>query len=249
LATTYRLLYDWHTHTTFSHGTGSVADNVRTAARLGLRGVGITDHGPGHVFFGLKRSRFAKLRGEIEAMKTQNPGLEIFMGVEANIMGASGDLDLSPSEAALFDYVIAGYHYGAFRGNALALSLLHAENMISDAFGLSSRRLLVKNTEMVEKALHTNDIKILTHPGDKGPVDILAVARACAETDTLFEINARHKSLTAEGLRLAASVADARFAVSSDAHSPEAVGNVPRAIALIAEAGLDAERVVNLRTD
>jgi putative hydrolase len=246
LATTYRLLYDWHTHTTFSHGKGSVADNVRAAVRLGLRGIGITDHGPGHVFFGLKRSRFAEMRAEIEAQKAQNPELEILMGVEANTMGASGLLDLTSADFAAFDYIIAGYHYGAFRGNPVALGLFHAENILCDVIGVPSRRALVKNTEMIEKALYTNDIKILTHPGDKGPVDLLAVARACAETDTLFEINARHKSLTAEGLRTAAR-SSAKFAVSSDAHSPERVGDVARAVALISEAGLDPERVVNLQ--
>jgi putative hydrolase len=105
--------------------------------------------------------------------------------------------------------------------------------------------LSVKNTEMTERALYTNDIKMLTHPGDKGPVDIFAVARACAETHTLFEINARHKTLTAADLRTAAR-ADVKFAVSSDAHSPKRVGEAAHAIELILEAGLDPERVVNL---
>jgi putative hydrolase len=198
------------------------------------------------VFFGLQRSRFAKMRAEIEAQKAQYPGLEIFMGVEANTMSASGLLDLTPADFAAFDYVIAGYHYGAFRGTFFALGLLHIENIIGGATGRPSKRLLVKNTEMIEKALHSNNIKMLTHPGDKGLVDILAVARVCAETDTLFEINARHKSLTIEGLKTAARTG-AKFAVSSDAHSPEDVGNVKRAVDLIPEAGLDIERVVNLR--
>jgi putative hydrolase len=245
LATTYKLLYDWHTHTTFSHGTGGVADNVRAAARLGLRGIGITDHGPGHALYGFGRSRFAEMRRETEALKAQYPGLDIFMGLEANIVDASGRLDLSPSEFALFDYVIAGYHYGAFGEDRWASGLMHVENMICDAVGLSAKRLRIRNTEMTERALHNNDVKMLTHPGDKGPVDLFAVARACAETDTLFEINARHRSLTAEGLRTAAR-SDAKFAVSSDAHSPGRVGDAVHAVELILEAGLDIARVVNL---
>jgi putative hydrolase len=227
---------------------GSVEDNVRAAARLGLLGIGITDHGPGHLFYGFKRSRFAEMRRRIEDRKAQNPGLAIYMGMEANIVDASGRLDLLPSEFALFDYVIAGYHYGAFGAHPLALGRLHVENLFCDVLGLSSKRLLIQNTEMTEKALHTNDIKMLTHPGDKGPVDLFAVARACAETDTLFEINARHKSLTAEGLRTAART-DVRFAVSSDAHSPGRVGQTAHAMALIREAGLDIARVVNITED
>jgi putative hydrolase len=218
---------------------------VRAAARLGLRGVGVTDHGPGHLLYGFRRSRFAEMRREIESIKAQNPRLDVLMGVEANIVDASGRLDLSPSEFALFDYVIAGYHYGALGDNPLALGLLHAENMIGDALGSASKRSKIKNTEMTERALHANDIKMLTHPGDKGSVDLFAVARACAETDTLFEINARHKSLTAEGLRTAAC-SDVKFAVSSDAHSPGRVGEVAHAMELIREAGLDPARVVNI---
>jgi putative hydrolase len=224
---------------------GSVEDNARAAARRGLLGVGISDHGPGHLFYGFKRSRFAEMRRAIEALKAQNPGLAVCMGVEANIVDASGRLDLSPSEFALFDYVLAGYHYGAFGERPLALGRLHAENLICDILGFSSKRLRIRNTEMTENALYNNDIKMLTHPGDKGPVDLFAVARACAETDTLFEINARHKSLTAEDLRTAART-DARFAVSSDAHSPGRVGEVTHAMELIRKAGLDVARVVNL---
>jgi putative hydrolase len=218
---------------------------VRAAAQRGLLGIGITDHGPGHILYGFKPARFAEMRREIEALKARNPGLSVYMGMEANIVDASGRLDLSPSEFALFDYVIAGYHYGALGGNPFALGFLHIENMIADAAGLSAKRLRIKNTEMTERALHGNDIKMLTHPGDKGPVDLFAVARACAETNTLFEINARHKSLTAEGLRTAART-DAMFAVSSDAHSPGRVGDVASALELIREAGLDAARVVNI---
>jgi putative hydrolase len=208
--------------------------------------VGITDHGPGHLFYGFKRARFAEMRREIEAIKARNPGLAVFMGLEANIVDASGLLDLPPADFALFDYVIAGYHYGAFGARPLPLALLHAENMISDGLGLSAKRLLIKNTEMTEKALYSNDIKMLTHPGDKGPADLFAIARACAETDTLFEINARHKALTAEGLRTAART-EVKFAVSSDAHSPRRVGEVSHALDLIRKAGIDAARVVNLR--
>ncbi|MEI3518261.1 MAG: hypothetical protein V8R14_02025 [Clostridia bacterium] len=34
---------------------------------------------------------------------------------------------------------------------------------------------------MVIRALRENDISILTHPGDKGPFDIKAIAEVCAD--------------------------------------------------------------------
>ncbi|MBF1138496.1 MAG: PHP domain-containing protein [[Eubacterium] sulci] len=52
----YRMTFDYHTHTTFSHGTGSIEDNVKVAISKGLKALAISDHGPGHLTYGVKRS-------------------------------------------------------------------------------------------------------------------------------------------------------------------------------------------------
>ena len=36
----YKILYDYHTHTVFSHGKGSIEDNVLSARKLGLKEIG-----------------------------------------------------------------------------------------------------------------------------------------------------------------------------------------------------------------
>ena len=41
----YRMIYDHHTHTIYSHGKGTILDNVRVAAAKGIRSIAITDHG------------------------------------------------------------------------------------------------------------------------------------------------------------------------------------------------------------
>lgn len=110
----------------------------------------------------------------------------------------------------------------------------------------AGRKLLVKNTDMTLKALYENDLKILTHPGDKGRFDIGAIARACEETDTLMEISTWHAHLTVEEIKIAAKT-DARFIVSSDAHTPGRVGSFAGGVERALEAGLDIERIVNIR--
>ena len=99
---------------------------------------------------------------------------------------------------------------------------------------------------MVIKALYENDIAILTHPGDKGPFEMLPIAEACADTDTLMEISTWHPHLTVDEIRIAAQT-DAQFIISSDAHVPERIGDFEGGLERALEAGLDLSRIVNLR--
>ena len=95
------------------------------------------------------------------------------------------------------------------------------------------------------KALRKNDIRTLTHPGDKGAVFLEEVAQVCAETDTYMEISNRHRQLTTEEIR-SVSKYDVKFIIGSDAHVPQRVGTCENAVARVKEAGIDPARVVNL---
>ena len=52
----WKMTYDIHTHTTFSHGKGSMEDNVKAAIEKGLSAVAISDHGPGHINYGFTKT-------------------------------------------------------------------------------------------------------------------------------------------------------------------------------------------------
>ena len=58
----YEMIYDLHTHTTYSHGKGSVEDNVREAFNQNMEFIAISDHGPGHLTYGVNREEFVNLR-------------------------------------------------------------------------------------------------------------------------------------------------------------------------------------------
>lgn len=237
----YRMIFDYHTHTTFSHGKGSIEDNVKAAVKAGLSALAITDHGPGHLTYGVKRSDFSVMREEIERLKPLYPQVDIYLGVEANIVSVGNYLDVTEEETAGFDFILAGYHYGIPHGYCVSNWL--------DAHGLlpgGGTSLLVKNTDMTLKALYENDIKILTHPGDKGRFDIHDIAKACADTDTLMEISTWHSHLTVEEIKIAAKT-DAKFVISSDAHSPDRVGSFHGGIERALKAGLEIERIVNIK--
>lgn len=242
----YKLTYDLHTHTIFSHGKGTIEDNVKIGIAKGLKTIGISDHGPGHVSYGVKRKNIAVMRAEVDRLKPLYPEIEILLGVEANIINPSGRLDVYPEELAFFDYLLAGYHYGVFGECPWKAAKLHAQNyLLTGYFHREGKKQRKTNTELTVRAIYENDICILTHPGDKGPFDIYELAVACAERGTLMEISTWHDWLTVEAIKEAAKT-DVRFVISSDAHRPERIGDCQGAVDRIMAAGLDLERVDNL---
>ncbi|GHU61107.1 phosphoesterase [Clostridia bacterium] len=242
----YQLLSDLHTHTVYSHGKGSVEDNIRAALDLGIRTIGIADHGPGHLGFGVPRKKLTEQKAEIRALRLKYPDVEILFGVEANIIATEAGIDIKPQEFSYFDFVCAGWHYGAMDGLSPGGIASTLANLARSRVEQASQRQIKRNTDMIVHALEHDQIKFLTHPGDKAPVDLLEIAAVCARTGTLIEINTSHMSLTAEDLRMM-MLTDVRFIVNSDAHTPDRVGDFLPALALIAEAGIGMERVVNLQ--
>lgn len=241
----YKMTFDLHTHTTFSHGKGSIEDNVKAAITAGLNEVGIADHGPGHVLYGFKREAVPEMRREIERLTPLYPQIKITLTAEANIINLSGNLDIKKEEFPQYDCMLAGYHYGVFGEKPLSALCLLIENGAHEKLGISLKRAKIRNTEMTIRALYENDIRILTHPGDKGEFDIPAIAKACEETGTWMEINTWHRWLTVEAIRESAKTG-AVFVISSDAHTPDRVGSFQGGLDRAKEAGLDLSRIVNI---
>lgn len=236
---------DFHTHTVYSrmgfylHGKGRIKDNVAAAAAAGLREVAVTDHGPSD-FYGIDMRKLPQIRREIEEAARSFPDIRIYLGVEADIVDSPNGIDVKEEDIPLFDFINAGYHYVPHCDMLL--------NWLSFHVPLPAKltdRLRKRNTERIVRALKSNRIKVLTHPGDKAYIDILHVAKACEETGTLVEINARHRHPDAEDLRIFAGF-DVRFIIGSDAHRPEKVGAYKRSLALAAEAGIGPDRIVNI---
>ncbi len=242
----YRMVYDHHTHTIYSHGKGTIEDNVKVAARKGLKSIAITDHGPGHLTYGIKMDKLPQMRADIQAIKDKYPEVEVLLGVEANTTRVEPFLDVSPEESRQFDIMLAGYHFGILHAGMVP-NYLHKH---AGLFKEENSTLKVKNTAMILNALyyneeHGNHIDVLTHPGDKGPFDIEDIAKACADTGTFMEINDKHQHMTVEEIKIAAAY-DVKFIIGSDAHVPSKVGSFQEPLRRALHAGLDPSRIVNL---
>lgn len=225
-----KLTADYHTHTAYSHGSGSVADNVEAAVLRGLTAVGISDHSVAHALYGVKRSRIGHYLDCIARAKETYAGrIEIKAGIELNLTGLGGSFDMPPGA---FDIVILGYHKAAWCTD------------FSTAWTFFRGRRVDRITQSYVRAIGTGRVHIISHPGYGVPVNYRLLARACADYGVLFEINEKH-GLTPESLGEAA-MEPVKFVVSSDAHKPQDVGLAPSALALLNSAGLSGGRVVNI---
>lgn len=241
----YKITGDYHTHTVYSrvgpylHGKGTIIKNVAAASLRGLREVAITDHGPTD-FYGLDLKKIPQMRRDIEEAVKRFPRVKVRLGVEADIVDTPNGLDVAPEDFELFDFVNAGYHY--------VPNCHMIENWMAFRLPCPARfkeKLRKQNTDRIIRALTSNKIRILTHPGDKAYIDTHAVAKACEETGTLVEINARHRHPNCDELKVFAGY-DVKFVISSDAHRPEKVGRYVKSMMLALSAGIGADRIVNI---
>lgn len=245
------MTFDYHTHSTYSHGLtpwtphgkGTIEENAKAAAAKGLSAIALSDHGPGHLTFGIKLRDLPEIRREIERVKKLVSGLDFFLSVEANIRSGRDSLDISPQEAKEFDFLLGGYHFAVRHAHTVSNFMINRGYFATEA---NTHKAMVRNTEMVIHALHENNLRILTHPGDKAPVDILEIARACAETDTWMEISNFHSHLSEDEIKLVAKV-PVQFVISSDAHSPGRIGSFEKGLSRALAAGLDPSRIVNIQ--
>lgn len=232
------LTADMHTHTVYSHGKGTVEDNVRAAIEKGLKRIGVADHGPKHLFFPVKWDALLQLRRDVDSMnKKYGSDIEVLMGIEANLLG-DGLTDV-PEDDSLFDYVLLGYHKGAFPVDAISRGW--TRNIL---FKQNAARHGERNAMAYAHAMdNTKKLFAITHPGIYIPVNIPLLAQEAAKHGVALEINESHFNATIKDLQ-AMKAAGAKLLISSDAHRPGRVGNTPKSIALAREAGV-LECVVN----
>jgi len=107
----YKMLWDHHTHTTYSHGKGSILDNVKAAHEKGLQSIAITDHGPGNFCYGMKMERIPEMRADIEEAMKIYPDVKVLLGVEANTLLRAPYVDISDDDWKDLDIVLAGFHF------------------------------------------------------------------------------------------------------------------------------------------
>jgi DNA polymerase (family 10) len=222
------LVADLHAHTTRSDGRDDLDTMIAAAKARGYAYVAITEHSKALAMAnGFDAARVRKSVKELDEARKRHPGIEVFHGLEVDILG-DGELDLDDGTLALLDWVIVSIHskFEMTPEAATARALRAIANPYVHAFGHPTGRLI----------------------GSREPVpfDVGAVARAAAASGVALEINASpdRLDLSDTNARLARELG-CRFVIDTDAHAVTHDDNIRFGVFQARRAGLTAADVLN----
>ncbi|WP_051533962.1 PHP domain-containing protein [Desulfitibacter alkalitolerans] len=237
---------DYHTHSNYSDGRATIDEMIAAAKSKGLREIAITDHGPGNIAGGLKS--LEKLLEAARKIRDINESLEDFKvlsGVEANILGEAGEIDVPPEIYERLDLLIIGLHPFVYANSLANYWNLVLKNQARQFLKVGNSQVTNFNTKTLVEACVKHKPFAISHPGLGMPIDISEVARACARNDVAYEINCGHLYQTPEELKVAA-LKGVEFVINSDAHFTETVGNLEPGLEIAMKAGIDKGQIKNL---
>lgn len=254
----YKLLGDYHSHTIYSsgfkkrgtHAKGTIQENAEAAYQLGLDTLVISEHGPGHYLYGIREENLPLMKEEIKRLnEVYNPkGLRILLGIEANIIGLDGTLDVSEDFISQLDILLMGYHYGATPIGIRDAYKLYWTTQISKLFDSKSEYAIDIMTETYLKSMDKYKIHIITHPGSKAKVHIEEVAKKALSVGTSLEISSKHDELSIESLEKIKDIPVGLY-INSDAHEPARIGDVQKGIDKAIKSGIDMNRIINIKLE
>ncbi len=239
---------DYHIHSKFSsvnHAKDSVEEIVKVAISKNLSEIAITNHGPAHIFFGIRVKQLAKLRKEIDTLNKKYPEINILLGVECNITSLKGDTDITDEVMRLCDIILCGFHVGVSYKNICDFFSFMIMNNLAKILPFLRKGQIRRNTTAITSAMNRYNIDILTHPGEKLLVDMELLAKAAELNGVALEINNSHEHLSVSEIVICSKY-DVKFSINSDAHKKERVGGYSEGLKRAISAGINLNRIINL---
>lgn len=220
-----KIIVDTHTHTISSgHAYSTAQEMAKEAANSGIKMFAITDHGPA-----MKGAPCLFHFANLKIIPEQLYGVRILKGVEANIIGYSGETDIPDSYLKRLDFVIASLHDVCIEPATVEH---HTKAMIS----------VLKNPF----------VDAVAHPGNpQFQVEIEKVVEAAKEYGKFIEIN-NHSFYARKGsenncreFARQCKAKGVRVVCGSDAHISFDVGNFSKVYKIFEEVGMPEELVLN----
>lgn len=242
-----KAIADLHSHTTYSDGRGTVAENIRAAAAIGLERYAITDHGPHNIGVGVRNeNKYLAIKEEVRELEESFPNLQVLVGAEADVISLEGEIDLSRQTIENLDLLIVGLHPYIWPKTFQDGWDFVLSNQALRITRSREDKVRCRNTKALVEAMAKYPVDIISHPNLEMPVEISEVARACQKYGTAYEINTGHNFQTVEDVYTAAKEG-VTFVVNSDAHFPSSIGCLETGIELLERSGIKPEQTLNLR--
>ena len=198
-----KLIADYHTHTIYSHGKGTIKDNVLAARQKGLKEIAITDHGFRHFAFGVKRKNLEKMRQEIDSINENYDDIKVLLGLECNIISRDGRVDIDDASFKYLDILALGYHMLVLPQSISDYLHTYGKNYISKFNKTVAVRMIQYNTEAMIKAINNYKIDFITHPGARISMDIRQLAYEASKVGTALEINSNSNTMSVKDIKVA----------------------------------------------
>ncbi|MBR5191802.1 MAG: PHP domain-containing protein [Clostridia bacterium] len=238
------LTADYHTHTKYSHGKGTVYENALSAKEKGLIELGICDHGFNHPAFGLRKNKIsAYVKDCIDATLTTSVNVKV--GIEANIIGTDGSVDFSSKFYDKFDLFFAGVHKFVLNKPSGFFNLF-CPGVFNPMFkNKPSKRVVAEQTKTYINVIKKNPVDAITHLNFGAFADPVEVAKVCADYGTYLELNSKKVHLTDEEL---SKILDTgvRFIISSDAHSTNRIAEIALVEEMVKRLNFPLDRIDNI---
>jgi DNA polymerase (family 10) len=213
-------------HTRETDGRATLEEMAAECRELGYQYIAITDHSKALAMAnGLDEERTVAFARQVRQMG--DPGIRVFPGIECDIL-RDGTLDLAWDALAELDWVVGSVH-----------SFLNLEP--------------AEMTDRLLKALECPYLRALGHPTGRMLLhregyryDFERVAQEAARRNVWLEINASPERLDIHGpLLRTAKAKGCKFVVSTDAHHPKHLRNMPYGVLMARRGWLTAADVMN----
>jgi len=221
--------FNFHTHTLYSDGECLASGVAEAAEAGGLAAVAITDHGP-ELSVGISPGKIPLMLQDIEAAR-KDANIPVLAGMEANVINASGAIDLDDELIKKLDILVIGLHTlgGAPTQEELAKNYFLA---ITNAMG----------RQRVDVVAHPFRLHSYLAPY-LSPDEIDEFVKLAAEKEIAIEINSKYR-VPDEALLRTCLREGVKLSIGTDAHTAAEVGMVDWQMAVLKRIGANENDLI-----
>ncbi len=221
--------FDFHVHTHYSDGVGTVAAMAEAAEARGLEAVAITDHGP-ELSVGTPRGKLTPMLQDIR-LAQEDAGTPVLAGIEANVVDEGGTIDVEDEFIGKLDILVVGIHK---LGKAMG-----PVELARDYLGRAMR------------AVERHKIDVFAHPfyfhHYLAPhlllEDLEEFVRLAAGRGVAMEVNMKYRVPDEDFLRLCLREG-VKLSIGTDAHTAGEVGRIDWVLAMLRRLGARREDLI-----